>query len=46
MPSSDVSGDTVDKIVGRRVSKDSTVYMDAFTSYSVFGCGGLQACGG
>lgn len=35
VPSSDVSGDTVEKVVGRRVSKDSTVYTDAFTSYSV-----------
>ncbi|MBS7279706.1 MAG: transposase, partial [Candidatus Freyarchaeota archaeon] len=40
VPSSDVSGDTVDKIIGRRVSKDSTVYTDAFTSYS-----GLSAAG-
>lgn len=35
LPSSDVSSDTVKKIFGRRVSKDSTVYTDAFTSYSV-----------
>jgi len=35
VPSSDVSGGTVEKVVGRRVSKDSTVYTDAFTSYSV-----------
>ncbi|MBS7269810.1 MAG: transposase [Candidatus Freyarchaeota archaeon] len=32
---SDVSGDTVGKIVGRRVSKNSTIYTDVFTSYSV-----------
>lgn len=34
MLSSDVRGDTVGKVVGRRVSKDSTVYTNAFTSYS------------
>jgi transposase-like protein len=38
--SSDVSGDTADKIIGRRVSKDSTVYTDYFASYS-----GLSAAG-
>nr|MDO8082752.1 transposase [Candidatus Freyarchaeota archaeon] len=40
VPSSDMSGDTADKIIGRRVSKDSTVYTDGFTSYS-----GLSAAG-
>lgn len=40
MPSSSVSGDTADKIIGRRVSKDSTVYTDGFASYS-----GLSAAG-
>jgi transposase-like protein len=34
VPSSDVSGDTADKIIGRRASKGSTVYTDCFASYS------------
>jgi transposase-like protein len=35
VPSSDVNFGAVDKIVRRWVSKDSTVYTDAFTSYHV-----------
>jgi len=42
VPSSDVSGDTVKKIVGRRVSKGSTIYTDSFPSYFCLGEAGYK----
>ncbi|MHA1604773.1 MAG: transposase, partial [Candidatus Freyarchaeota archaeon] len=45
-PSSDASGDTVKKIVGRRASKGSTIHTDGFPSYSCLGEARYKARGG